>query len=112
MQNNQSNLHTAKLQFLIKAYAHEVSDVAYKLGQDSGNNDNGGILDELKEAKRAMNNEIAALNIEMIRLKMRNADLQGFVENCVKAWEDSDDVDMYMFSAAVKLATTKGDNHE
>lgn len=107
-----ANNHTAKLQQLISAYVNDCIELHFVLGASSGCDEEHPLWVAMKESQRAMNNEIAALNIEITRLKMHNADLRGFVANYIKAWEDVDDGDMYMFSTAVKLTTNKGDTYE
>lgn len=103
---------TAKLQQLITTHITTCRDLHAELGANSGWDEDHPLWVAMKESQRAMNNEIAALNIEMIRLKMRNTDLQGFVEEYVSAWTDGMAGDSYMFSAASKLSTTNGDIHE
>ncbi|ASJ79223.1 hypothetical protein P26059A_0071 [Curvibacter phage P26059A] len=67
MQNN----HTAKLQQLINAHVDNCIEVHCVLGASAGCNEEHPLWVAMKESQRAMNNEIAALNIEIIRLKQQ-----------------------------------------
>ena len=69
MQNNP--VPTAKLQQLINAHVSNCIKVHYVLGASAGYNEEHPLWVAMKESQRAMNNEIAALNIEIIRLKQR-----------------------------------------
>lgn len=67
MQNN----HTAKLQQLITTHITTCRDLHAELGANSGWDEDHPLWVAMEESQRAMNNEIAALNIEMIQLKQQ-----------------------------------------